>query len=663
MNSLYEVTETLLIWQTVGCLIGLCVSVLLVQLVRASWSFVPQRRPGTVLSVALLVWNLGGFANAALIIAGYNYLSVPAKVACAFAYSGLNFLTWAVLSVWGLSIVGKWRKRSLGFLQVVAVVLGAVVTVWLWIDAVGGKAPLSRTGIRVLSEASLYFLVSVAVLLAMSRRPAWTTRLCAGLMAFGALGPIIAASLIPVYGHLPQTLRVALSVYAEQSVNYVAVAAFLLLARLRYTDALVERVFRCVVAILAGLSLWYCVRVFVSWLPENVHMPATLAVTAGVVMAALALVTPLLNHGIHRLTGKIFQTPDFDAKLQELSGSLQQTTNEEEVFACLQTFLRVLFEFAAVQVIEVGALPEKVVRSFAGEEILEFPPGSCALHLSEMDTDAIVPVRQNGQLTHGIVLGRSTEQRGFLASEVSFLHKLGQALAVQLNIIRVEQEKNEQEHREALLLHQTTEAELRALRAQINPHFLFNALNTIADLIVADAQKAERMTERLADVFRSVLTHSQKPMITVREEIEFVRLYLEIEEARFRDHLRVCILVDPSLSEIKVPSMILQPLVENAIKHGLAPKLEGGLLIISARRAGDDLLLTVEDDGVGFASPRPEYPRNANGHSPGKSSKRSTGIGLDNTAQRLQTVYGGKAVLLVESPQKQGCRVTIRIPS
>ena len=661
MNSLYEITETLLIWQTVGCLIGLCVSVLLVQLVRASWHFAPQRRPGTLLSVALLVWNLGGLANAALIIAGYNYLSVAAKVACAFAYTGLTFLTWAVLSVWELSILGKWRKRSLRFLQVVALVLGAVITVWLWIDAAGGNAPLSRTGIRILAEASLYGLVSVAVLLAISRRPGWTTRLCAGLMAFGALGPIIAASLIPVYGHLPQTVRVALSVYAEQSVNYVAVAAFLLLARLRYTDALVERVLRCVVAILAGLSLWYCVRAFVSWLPENAHTPAALAVTAGALTAALALATPLLNQGIHRVSEKIFQTPDFDAKLQELSGSLQQTTKEEDVFTRVQAFLRALLELGAAQVLEVAALPEKVVRSFAGEEILEFPPGSRALHLSEMDADAIVPVRQNGQLTHAITLGRSTEQRGFLASEVSFLRKLAQALAERLNIIRVERAKSEQEHREALLLHQTTEAELRALRAQINPHFLFNALNTIADLIVADAPKAERMTERLADVFRSVLTHSQRPMITVREEIEFVRRYLEVEEARFRDHLRVCILVDPALSETKVPSMILQPLVENAIKHGLAPKLEGGLLKISVLRADDDLLLTVEDDGVGFAGPRPECPRNANGHPPAKSSNRSTGVGLANTSQRLRNIYGGKAALLVESPQQQGCRATIRI--
>jgi two-component system LytT family sensor kinase len=658
MNSLYEVTDTLLIWQTVGCLIGLCASVLLVQLVRESWSFVPQRRPGILLSVALLVWNLGGFANAVLIIAGYNYLSMPAKMACAFGYSGLSFLTWAVLSVWELSTLGKLRKQTLAFLQMVAVGTGAIVTVWLWMDAVGEKTPLSRTGIRVLAEAILYFLVSIAVVLAMSRRPAWTTRLCAGLTAVGALGPIVAASLIPVYGRLPQVARVALSVYAEQSVNYVAVAAFLLLARLRYTDALVERMLRCVIAIVAGLLLWYSVRGFVSSLPVRAHAPAAQALTAGLLMTALMLATPHLNDAIRKLTYKIFHTPDFDAKLQELSESVQHTANEKEVFARVEAFLRELFQFTAAEVIDVDALPEEAVRSLPEEEILEFPPGSRALRLPAMEADAIVPFRQNGQLPCGIALSRSAEQRGFLASEVFFLRKLAQLLAARLTAIRIDREKSERDRREALLLHQATEAELRALRAQINPHFLFNALNTIADLIVVDGQKAERMTERLADLFRSVLTYSQKPMTTVREEIEFVRRYLEIEEARFHDHLQVCIQVDSSAAEMEVPSMILQPLVENAIKHGLAPKLGAGILRVSVGRIDNGLVLTVEDDGVGFATSRSE-PRNANG----KGSKRSAGVGLANTSQRLRTVYGEEAKILVESPQSRGCRVTIRIPS
>jgi two-component system LytT family sensor kinase len=198
------------------------------------------------------------------------------------------------------------------------------------------------------------------------------------------------------------------------------------------------------------------------------------------------------------------------------------------------------------------------------------------------------------------------------------------------------------------------EAELRALRAQVNPHFLFNALNTIADLIVVDAAKAERMTEQLSDVFRYVLTHSQATMISVRQEIDFVRRYLEIEEARFRERLQVTVEVAPEVAEMQVPSLILQPIVENAIKHGVGPKLEGGRVSISAARRDSDLLLTVEDTGVGLAPPARAHKSDGR--------VRSTGAGLVNSKQRLRTLYGDGAKLTMESLDSQGCRVTIQIP-
>ncbi|HUE00820.1 MAG TPA: histidine kinase [Bryobacteraceae bacterium] len=114
---------------------------------------------------------------------------------------------------------------------------------------------------------------------------------------------------------------------------------------------------------------------------------------------------------------------------------------------------------------------------------------------------------------------------------------------------------------------QSREAELCALRAQINPHFLFNSLNTVADLIVRDPVRAETMTLRLASLFRHVLAHASRPLTTVRDEVDFVRTYLYIEEARFGDRLRVEISVAREAAADELPSLILQPLVENALKH------------------------------------------------------------------------------------------------
>ena len=135
-----------------------------------------------------------------------------------------------------------------------------------------------------------------------------------------------------------------------------------------------------------------------------------------------------------------------------------------------------------------------------------------------------------------------------------------------------EREAIERQSREALLLQQVAEAELRALRAQINPHFLFNSLNTIADLIVRDPLRAEAMTLRLASVFRHVLAHSSRSMTTLREEMEFLRTYLYIEEARFGTACTSPSMWLPDAAGQPIPSLILQPLVENAMKHGLGPK-------------------------------------------------------------------------------------------
>jgi two-component system, LytTR family, sensor kinase len=640
MNNLYEVTDTLLICQTIGCLAGLCVSALLIQLVRKSWGFGQQRRPGILLSLALVAWNLGGLLNAGLIIAGFDYQSNPAKMACAFGYSGLALLTWAILDVWNLSIQGTWRKRINRIAQGIAIGFGTLITAWLWTDAIGSRAPLSRTGIRVLAEAGFYVLVFAGVGLALSNRPARTTRLCAWLTAFGVVGPVAALVMIPIFGLVPQPIRVALSVYAEQSVNYVVVAAFILLARLRYTDTLVERALQCFTAIFGAALLWY------GLLNRALSGPG-LAVAIIATVAALVLATPLLNRHIRHFTERIFQRPDFDGELISLAESLRETAQAHDVVGRVEAVLIRLFSFARANVVGAEWLPADV--TIGGHEILEYQPGSEGMQVEGKAADALVPIWNHGNPSHAIVLARAADQRGFLASEVAFLVRLAHLLGDRLETLRTEREKREREQRETLLIHQTTEAELRALRTQINPHFLFNALNTIADLIVVDAQRAERMTERLSEVFRYLLTHSQRPTITVREEIDFVRRYLEIEEVRFRDRLRVRIEVDPAAAELTVPALILQPLVENALKHGLAPKISGGILTVSANRSDSGLLLTVEDDGVGV------HKNRTNGKA------KSTGLGLANTTQRLRTLYGEGADVVLESPGGQGCRVTIRI--
>ncbi len=232
-----------------------------------------------------------------------------------------------------------------------------------------------------------------------------------------------------------------------------------------------------------------------------------------------------------------------------------------------------------------------------------------------------------------------------MSSDVDYLRAIAALFGNRIDALARERDAIERQSREAVLLQQVTEAELRALRAQINPHFLFNSLNTVADLIVRDPVRAETMTLRLASIFRHVLAHSSRPMTTVREEIDFLRAYLYIEEARFGDRLRVEISVAPEAAGEEVPSLILQPLVENALKHGLGPKPGPGRLSVSVAVEGGLLRLRVEDDGVG----------------PGQR-RDSQGVGLTNVRERLTTLYQDRASVLMEAREGGGCQVTVRIP-
>lgn len=171
------------------------------------------------------------------------------------------------------------------------------------------------------------------------------------------------------------------------------------------------------------------------------------------------------------------------------------------------------------------------------------------------------------------------------------------------------------------------ESELSALRAQINPHFLFNSLNSIAALIRISPEKAESVTEDLADVFRYTLRASDHPLVQLKEELEIMRLYLNIEKARFGDRLAVEIEVPEELLNIPIPVLTLQPLVENAIKHGVSKKEGQHLVKVSLTTLNNQIQISVSDTGPGFQHSNFEQLLNQ-------------GTGLSNVFQRLKLQFG-----------------------
>ena len=190
---------------------------------------------------------------------------------------------------------------------------------------------------------------------------------------------------------------------------------------------------------------------------------------------------------------------------------------------------------------------------------------------------------------------------------------------------------------------EVAEARMQALQAQMNPHFLFNTLNTVASLVRRDPTSAERTVEHLSSVLRRTLDRSSRPMSTVADEVDYVRAYFAIEQQRFGNRLQVEWHVDSWARSRTLPTMTLQPLVENAVKHGIGNRLDGGAIRIAISEVGEGLRIIVEDDGPGFASPHRD------------------GTGLGNLRQRLQTQYAGVASLRIEHPP-MGARVVVDLP-
>jgi signal transduction histidine kinase len=201
--------------------------------------------------------------------------------------------------------------------------------------------------------------------------------------------------------------------------------------------------------------------------------------------------------------------------------------------------------------------------------------------------------------------------------------------------------------RERELRELAVSAQLAALRAQVNPHFFFNSLNSIAQLISTDPAKAEACVERLAEIFRYMLTRTTTEFVPLADELQIAEAYLDIERARFGDDLVVTEEIDERARPLLLPGLILQPLIENAVKHGISQKIGGGSVLIRAALDNGTLNLTVHDTGVGIKPRGREFER---------------GIGLRNVRDRLVKLYGPDYAPSITSADGEGTTVTLRIP-
>jgi two-component system, LytTR family, sensor kinase len=205
----------------------------------------------------------------------------------------------------------------------------------------------------------------------------------------------------------------------------------------------------------------------------------------------------------------------------------------------------------------------------------------------------------------------------------------------------------ERELRAAQLEGQLAKAHLQSLKGQLQPHFLFNTLHSISALMLTDVSAADRVMSRLSDLLRISLDNVGTQITTLRRELEFVNCYLEIEKVRFEERMKVTLDIAPETLDAQVPHLLLQPLVDNAVKHGISKLLEGGEIRISVHRHDDKLQFEVKDNGPGLGT---------------QAMLPTNGLGLSITRQRLESLYGQEQSLELISPPKGGVTIRVCIP-
>jgi hypothetical protein len=296
------------------------------------------------------------------------------------------------------------------------------------------------------------------------------------------------------------------------------------------------------------------------------------------------------------------------------------------------------------------ALSAASVRWFEDETDASLTPSDLVRVDAGRQADVRVPTAERPRFA--IEIDALTRGRRLLSGDVTMLAAAAVLTARRIDELRIGQERYTQRMRERDIAQLVTEAELRALRAQLNPHFLFNALTTIGYLIQAAPERAVDTLLRLTTLLRAVL-RPEGEFTTLGRELQIVEAYLSIEGARFEDRLRVTVDVPPECRDVGVPSLLIQPLVDNAIKHGIAPARTGGEVTIAAclvdGAEGRALTVSVRDAAPGrFTSDRRRWNR---------------GVGLTSVERRLACHYGSAASLQIHVETPGATIVTVTIPA
>jgi signal transduction histidine kinase len=573
--------------------------------------------PALAAALAML-WNLGSLIVLACAANG----SADTEMAAAFSFIVLSLLP-AVL--FNIALQGK-----LIVLARAGYIVGAFAVLLHLAEFFTPSASLHELGLLLVS-AGFASLTAIAVVMLSRRGHSATFR--ARQRILGAMSLFLLAT---SFLHFGGTHAHAWSEEIALHHAGIPIALFVLLQDYRFLllDAFVRFLANTILAVTmtaGAIALDQHLHI-VERASTNGFAQGLLIVGACVGLIVFSQLRVIVQHW---LTHVVFRRPALDREIQKMLGAPDRFTTDRET---LDRSARAIAQFAGAERYELRQVAS--VATDAGELLLPqlvTAIGQWGLTPEDRWVEAIVPFRFSRGDGGLLLLGRRAGGRRYLSEDLQNLTQLSFVVAGQ-----VERCRSGEMQRLA------SEAEMRALQAQINPHFLFNSLNALYGTIPRHVEGARRTVLNLAEIFRYFL-QTDKALIPIAEEIRIVKAYLEIEMLRLGDRLETEIAVDEEAASVRIPALCIQPLVENAVKHGVAQKAGPGKVRVAVRSKGDRLEISVSDTGSGF-DPDGEV-----------QSASGSGVGFQNVRQRLRLCFGDRSSLHVDS-SLTGTTVSFFIP-
>ena len=383
-------------------------------------------------------------------------------------------------------------------------------------------------------------------------------------------------------------------------------------SRFDFYDLVVKR---AVLIMLSIVVVAFYLAMALEWMdrvPGGPSRPFLLAVALAPVAMVMPWLVARVEHWLDRMWLGRKYTP-VEAVKQVLA-AMQSATDEPTLIRATEAQLQ-----------EIFSAPVAVLMAHE-------PSGNSAAEVDVVTPLSEQPVR--------IAVLRAPGMRRILSEDLALLRSLGGVFGFMLDNVRLQRKRHEQDQLAHDLRLQSSRSELKALRAQINPHFLFNALNAIASLIHTDPGRADEVVEQLAEVFRYTLRRSNSEWAPLDQELTFARAYLDVEQARFGPRLSVTIDSDHTLPAPQIPSMLLQTLIENAVKHGVSQAREAGRIDVIARTTGAQVILEVRNTGPSVTGGAGDAPFTRSSRSDGPDGE---GFGLHSVRERLRGHFGEQA--------------------